>query len=190
MYMLYIFSYSIQNKDLCRSKGKVRLCCLGTKFIQFHAMLAILHPDCWKNMMNSSFSSFILVQLIFFFIPTWCKIASAARNSVPHTEATIFALYSVYVHCTMYMLYIYSAADYTMIQITANENQAFSWFCVTQQKIPLYFLTHKYFVGYLSFCPRIFVSGASFNDSITKRTQFKCILAWADSDFFAIFEIQ
>ena len=121
VHVIYIQLQHIE-KDLCRSKGKVRLCCLGTKFIQFHAMLAILHPDCWKNMMNSSFSSFILVQLIFFFIPSWCKIASAARNSVPHTEATTFALYSVYVHCTMYMLYIYSAADYTMIQITANEN--------------------------------------------------------------------
>ena len=98
-YIQYIQLQHIE-KDLCRSKGKVRLCCLGTKFIQFHAMLAILHPDCWKNMMNSSFSSFILVQLIFFFIPSWCKIASAARNSVPHTKATTFALSSVYVHCT------------------------------------------------------------------------------------------
>ena len=62
-------------------------------------------PGRLKNRMNSSFSlchlgathpflHIILVQFLLFFISSWCKTASAARNllnSVPQTAATTFA---------------------------------------------------------------------------------------------------
>ena len=80
----------------------------GTKFIQFLALLAILHQDDLKNRMNSSFSSYlpgaihpflriILVQFILFFKSSWCKIASRAGNwiiFVAQTATTTFAFSS------------------------------------------------------------------------------------------------
>ena len=57
-------------------KAKVVAAVWGTEFIEFLAALAILHQDDLKTRMNLSFFHIILVQLILFFISSWCKIGS------------------------------------------------------------------------------------------------------------------
>ena len=58
----------------------------------------ILHQGTiWRIGWIHSFLHIILVQFILFFISSWCKISSAARNwinSVPQIAATTFALSS------------------------------------------------------------------------------------------------
>ena len=57
--------------DLHRREGKSHGCCLGTEFIKFLAVLAILHQDDIKERMNSSYYS----------QSPGAKIASASRNA-------------------------------------------------------------------------------------------------------------
>ena len=71
-------------RDLYKREGKGRRCCLG-----YNILLAIG----WTN----PFLYVIQVQLILFFISTWCKTASVARswiNCDPQTAATTFAISS------------------------------------------------------------------------------------------------
>ena len=103
-------------------KAKVVAAVWGTELIQLLAAQAILHQYDLKNRMNSYFSSFhpdaiypflyiIRVQLILFFISSWCKIASAERNlinSAPQTAARNFAFSSVFILrlCVQYIQYV------------------------------------------------------------------------------------
>ena len=71
-------------------KANVVAAVWGTELIQFLALLAILHQDDLKNKMNASFLHIIRVQFILFFISSWLKTASAAKNlikSVPPKTA-------------------------------------------------------------------------------------------------------
>ena len=113
-------------------KAKVVAAVWGTELIQLLAAQAILHQYDLKNRMNSYFSSFhpdaiypflyiIRVQLILFFISSWCKIASAERNNqfCPSNSSEelclLFCLYpssmcTVHTVCTMYIHIVTSSS--------------------------------------------------------------------------------
>ena len=112
----------LRRRIYTEEKAKVVAAVWGTELIQLLAAQAILHQYDLKNRMNSYFSSFhpdaiypflyiIRVQLILFFISSWCKIASAERNlinSAPQTAARNFAFSSVFILrlCVQYIQYV------------------------------------------------------------------------------------
>ena len=112
----------LRRRIYTEEKAKVVAAVWGSELIQLLAAQAILHQYDLKNRMNSYFSSFhpdaiypflyiIRVQLILFFISSWCKIASAERNlinSAPQTAARNFAFSSVFILrlCVQYIQYV------------------------------------------------------------------------------------
>ena len=55
---------------------------------------------------NQPILQLVLVQISLFFISSWCKIASAARNlsnSIPQEAATTFAFHQVISFCYVYL---------------------------------------------------------------------------------------
>ena len=69
--------------------------------------IRLIHPFLHIILVQFFFFSYsILVQLILFFISSWCKIAGAARNwinSVPQTAATTFSFSSVFILLLWYV---------------------------------------------------------------------------------------
>ena len=112
-------------------KAKVVAAIWGTKLIQFLAALAILHQDDMKKGMNLCYSQYrpsavhsilhiVLVDFLLFFISSWCKIASVARNWISSAPpscqafALTFAFSSVFILLLCYALMheYYSRASY------------------------------------------------------------------------------
>ena len=84
-------------------KAKVVAAIWGTELIQFLAALAILHQDDMKKGMNLCYSQYrpgavhsilhiVLVDFLLFFISSWCKIASVARNLISSAPPSCQAL--------------------------------------------------------------------------------------------------
>ena len=86
--------YSLQHQLFCTTViGRIGLIHPLLYIILVYTSFSSYHPGT-----NSSFPQIILVQFILFFISSWCKIASAARNLIsfaPQTAATTFAFSSV-----------------------------------------------------------------------------------------------
>ena len=99
-------------------------CCLGDRIYSFpcrasyFALGRIWRKDGWIH----PFLLIILVQFIIFFKSSYCKIASAPRNSVPNTAVTTFAFSSVFI---LLLCFTYTAAFFIFVLL----EPPFSYFC-------------------------------------------------------------
>ena len=116
-------------------------CCLGDRIYSFpcrasyFALGRIWRKDGWIH----PFLLIILVQFIIFFKSSYCKIASAPRNSVPNTAVTTFAFSSVFI---LLLCFTYTAAFFIFVLL----EPPFSYFCYWNLHFHIFVIVTSIFI--------------------------------------------